>query len=91
MTECDPEWGPVETAVRDDLGALSGCGETGTALTLTAYRLARALDMAEPKECASVARELRATLREIREAGSDADDVDAFLAGLSSQVGNSSA
>lgn len=80
------ECGPVEAATRAELAEL---GELNTSLGQVAVKLAVALDGRVTMATAAVAKELRATLDEIRTKESSHDDaLGAFLTGLSAPVRN---
>ena len=54
-----------------------------------ALTLADALDAGAGMATAAISKELRATLRELEDSGGGPDEFDKFVAGLSSQVGDS--
>ena len=68
--------GPVESKVREDVGALTSTHPMGEALAEMAYALARTLDDGAGLAVAAVNRELRANLLELARLGVEADDVD---------------
>lgn len=82
--------GAVELAVRRTLRDAERLNPAHEGLSASAMVLARSLDDGAGLAVAAVARELRATLAALTEAGggSDGDDFDALLARLSSPVGD---
>jgi hypothetical protein len=69
MTAMTVKRGPVELAARRDVRALGDLAGIQRSLAETAYRLARTLDDGAGLATAAVARELRATLISLKEAG----------------------
>jgi hypothetical protein len=87
----DPEaecQGPVERAVRGDVDVLDLVGPLCRSLSETAFNLARTLDGDAGMATAAVARELRATLKDLREASGDDDGTAVLIAELSTPLGN---
>ncbi len=76
--------GPVERAVRADVGALLTAHPMGEALSALAFTLARTLDDGAGMSAAAVSRELRATLEDLRRLG--VSDDDGFESELSAPV-----
>lgn len=72
----EAEAGPVESATRSDIEALSSEHPTAAALEAGAYSLAAALDAGAGLSTAAIARELRAYLVELARTGGDDDDLD---------------
>lgn len=80
---------PCRAAVQATLKSL-GVDAATNARGQLALTLADALDAGAGMAAAAIARELRATLSELEQANVDHDDeLTAFLAGLSSEVGDS--
>lgn len=69
-----PDFGPVESKVRADVGALVTTHPMGEALAEMAFTLARTLDQGAGLAVAAVNRELRANLVELARLGVDSDD-----------------
>jgi len=86
----EPVWGPLETAVRGDIDALTLVTPTARSMAELAYNLARKLDSGAGMATAAVASELRATLKEMAEQAGD-DDGAELLRRLSSPDGVSPA
>jgi hypothetical protein len=74
--------GPVERSTRADLKSWDVTG----GLAESALVLARTLDEGAGLAVAAVARELRATMESLRPVEEDHDDLDRFLAGLSTPI-----
>lgn len=70
----EPALGPVESKVRQDVGALVSGHPMGEALAEMAFCLARTLDRGAGLAVAAVNRELRANLVELARLGVDGDD-----------------
>jgi hypothetical protein len=78
--------GPVERATRRDVKTLGGLAGVQGSLAEAAYRLARTLDEGAGLATAAVARELRATLLALKEAGGVGARADDLAAALSSPL-----
>jgi hypothetical protein len=78
--------GPVERATRRDVKALGKLAGVQGSLAETAYRLAKTLDDGAGLATAAVARELRATLLTLKEAGGVGAAADDLAAALSSPM-----
>lgn len=76
--------GPVELAVRGDVDSLDLAGPLCRSLAETAFNLARKLDGDAGMATAAVARELRETLKALREASGDDDGTAELVSELSS-------
>ena len=72
--EPEPTFGPVETKVREDVGALITEHPMGEALAEMSFNLARVLDQGAGLAVAAVNRELRANLVELARLGVGGDD-----------------
>lgn len=77
-----PGYGPVQTAVRLDVGAMGELRGVQPSLAETAFALAAQLDAGAGMATAAVARELRATLAEMTKGRTDDDATAAFIATL---------
>jgi len=70
-----PKRGPVETAVRDDIGELGDLVGLEPSLAATAHRLAQAIDDGEDeRQLPALAKELRATLKALMDGRVEEDD-----------------
>ena len=70
-------YGPIERALREDIGDLKLAGQLSGTVVASAYELARTLDRGAGMATAAVARELREYVRLIEgAAGDDASTVD---------------
>lgn len=79
----------VEDAVRESVEGLPETSPAHAALVATALTLARKLDDGAGLATAAVARELRSVLDVLTKTeGGDDDDLNAFVSGLSSPLGN---
>lgn len=79
----------LEAQVRADIATLGELSKVQKSLAKLAYVLCRQLEDAEPKEAASLARELRQTLEAIVKEAAPSDD-DGFIASLSTPGDGSS-
>ncbi len=83
MSDRDEKIGAVEQAVRGDVDALDLAGPLCRSFAETAFNLARKLDNDAGMATAAVARELRETLRVLREASGDDDGTAELVSELS--------
>jgi len=76
------KYGPVESAVRDDIAEMGDLTGVEPSLAATAYQLAKAMDGGEdPRQLPALAKELRSTLKVLSDGRvEDEDDEFADLA-----------
>ena len=78
--------GPVERALRADIGTLTVRGRLAGTLVASATALAQAMDRAAPDKISAVGRELREHIKRIEEEAGDDDDTTEHRSNLSTPV-----
>jgi hypothetical protein len=79
-------FGPVERALRADVGALNTTSRLARTLIASATALAQAMDRAAPDKVASIGKELREHIKRIEEEAGDTDDSSNHRSSLSTPV-----
>lgn len=82
----ETEFGPVERALRADVGTLNTTSRLAGTLIASATALAQAMDRATPDKVAGIGRELREHIKRIEEEAGDTDDDSSHRSNLSSPV-----
>lgn len=78
--------GPVERALREDVGRLKTTANFGTTLLASATALAQAMDRCHPDKIASIGREFREHLKRIEELSGDDNESAQHRSNLSTPV-----
>ncbi len=79
-------FGPVERALRGDLGSLKQTARFGATLLASATALAQALDRAQPDKIAAIGREFREHVKRLEEIAGDDDSTSGHKSDLSTPV-----
>lgn len=82
----ETEFGPVERALRADVGTLNTTSRLAGTLIASATALAQAMDRATPDKVAGIGRELREHIKRIEEEAGDTDDDSRHRSSLSTPV-----